>query len=151
MTDLVTPEWKHAAVGLLINRRRNVLQVWNKKLLGWSLPGGKQDPADLVGRVPEAAIRETLRRELREETGIALGEHRLLGVWEGTVVPGVMVHVFHVLYAMRMTLVPEWEDGCPVEWASAHRLFDDAVFGSFYRGHFPVGFDHLEQVRGITP
>ncbi len=55
---------------LLVKRVENPLDTWSGQM---ALPGGKREPKDL-------SLKDTVMRETLEETGVALGSRRFLGV-----------------------------------------------------------------------
>lgn len=65
----------------VIERHGRILMVQNRRRIGgadvdtWDLPGGQVEPGEL--------LLETLRRELREETGLGCRSARFLFVQEG--------------------------------------------------------------------
>ncbi len=94
--------WKH---GRFLAARRPA----GKPRAGyWEFPGGKREPGE--------TIEEALRRELREELGIACG--RLLA-WKSVshTYPDVRVNL-HFIHVLDFTGEPEPRDGQTLRWVS---------------------------------
>lgn len=91
----------------VVERDRRILMVQNERVVAgaavhtWDLPGGQVEPGELV--------HEALRRELREETGLAArGEPGFLFVQEGVRRRGT-----HRLHAWRSFFFAVLADGDP--------------------------------------
>ena len=88
---------KRNGAGIAVRRGAEVLLVRRSDDGQWDVPGGGK-------RLLESVVKAA-RRELREETGLAVGELRLLGVWhhrhvypDGNAVNWT-THVFTAAYA----------------------------------------------------
>lgn len=113
-----------ACVSLVRNEAGQVLVVWNERLRGYTLPGGKVEPSE--------AFYEAQARELREETGL------------DTVTAAVRYSAEHVDpdhgpfftvvfdVTTRGELGPG-EPGAPPRWISEMYLLTQSPFGEFYR------------------
>lgn len=111
-------------VALLVNRGRVFLmqRARDRPLPGqWEFPGGKVE----VGEPPVAA----LRRELREELGLAVGRIALFGVYSHVYeLPAGRTH--YVIVAYRAS-VREGEWSRAGRWMNARALLaDEVVAGS---------------------
>lgn len=132
---------KVASVGIVLNKRRQVLLVTNRAFGGWSLPGGKVEPGETAGAA--------LRREMLEEVDLSVTVATLLGEWPGTVALGVSVRVYHVLRVYEGSTPRPKERDSKIKWCAFSVLSKDTMFGSFYKERFPSGFDELARTRGI--
>jgi 8-oxo-dGTP pyrophosphatase MutT (NUDIX family) len=129
-------------VTLLSHPRFGILAVWNKKLGGWTLPGGKVEPDEK----PEDAA----RREMLEETGIRPGAIELVWAGPGVIEPDRTVYVYLVRSwvgvshdAFHDLAGKEVEPGCPMRWMTRGELLAESPFASAYEEVFHA-LDHPE-------
>lgn len=133
---------------MVVLPREQVITVWNVRLSGWCLPGGKNEPHERG--YPKA----TAARELHEETGLRVADMDLTLLCVGLtcislsklVEMGVKkapyVHVYH---AFRVSgHARTMEKDAVVEPKPFRALALDPVFGPFYMTHFPDGIHHLK-------
>jgi ADP-ribose pyrophosphatase YjhB (NUDIX family) len=132
---------KQAAVSLVhwdVGQPREderILVVWNRRHLGWSLPGGLAEEGETV----ESAQ----ARELEEETGLQTVARKL--VYEGPVTtsqPGRASYV--VLFEVETIGEPrEMEAGCLVRWMTPEEFLAVSPFTEFYRKAFATRCVHV--------
>ena len=136
------PDYEHwqTAPALLLTRRAASLR---KHAGQWAFPGGRLDPG-------ETPVRTALR-ELAEEVGVEIDEHRVLGQLDDFVTRSGFVMTPVVVWGGRV------DEACPNpdEVASIHRiplselLREDAPMLSDLHGsehpvlRMPVGADHI--------
>ena len=111
-----------AAVSLIERSDGRILCVWNRRYLGWSLPGGKVEPGETNGQAQE--------RELKEETGLETLSRKSL--YRGPH-NGATVHVFLITTRGQPRVM---EKGCPVAWLSREEFLAESPFADFYRELF---------------
>jgi ADP-ribose pyrophosphatase YjhB (NUDIX family) len=114
-------------VSLVRNEKREVLCVWNERLKGYTLPGGK---AEL-----EEEIYRAQARELREETGLETALSVICYAdshYDPDFGPWFTV-VFEV--SARGELGPG-EPGARPKWLSEAELLETSPFREFYREVF---------------
>lgn len=114
------------ASSAVLRRGSALLAVWNPKLSGWTLPGGKAEP----GEEPF----ETMRREVREEAGVWVGGAVEIFAGEHKTERGsFLVTVFAADWAscsserFRMH-----EPDAPVGWLSIAHFLEHSPFRPFY-------------------
>lgn len=118
---------------LLIRRAERREDPWSGQM---GLPGGRRDPGD-------AALLATAIRETREEVGLDLLEHELVGPLDDVaprtpVLPPIMVRPFVFRLPVRRLLRPNQEIA-HAAWVPLESLTRPGVFGEY-----PV------EARGIT-
>lgn len=131
---------KRSSVGVVFGREvpgfeQEVLCVWNPRLGGWTLPGGKAEP----GEEPL----ETMKREVFEETGARVSAAELifsgihttqLGPWD------VSVFLITEWTAPTGTVTqpnPQHEPNAPVGWLSVGHFLRYSPFSEFYAQFLP--------------
>lgn len=127
-----------SAIAYIERDNKDVLCVWNKKFLTYTLPGGKVEN--------EESIRDACVRELHEETGMNLLQSSLVfvGKHEESVIPGgPLCWIYRVVAAGDPV---EREKGCPIAWMSREKLIRVSSFRDFYR----KAFAHFAPSGGST-
>jgi 8-oxo-dGTP pyrophosphatase MutT (NUDIX family) len=127
-----------AAVVLIERTDGRLLVVWNRRYVGWSMPGGKVED--------DETIEQGAKRELLEETGLVatglrilfVGQHAGLApkIDDGTV-RGSMVHVFRAV-ELEPGVPTEREPGCPVTWLTREEFLKWSPMAAFYMPLFAV-------------
>lgn len=124
MEETQTEATPQAAVALL-ERDGRLLAVWNRRYVGWSMPGGKVEPGE--------GITGACIRELKEETGLVATKciHIYKGPTDSPQTPdrGRICHVFRVVAEGEPR---EVEEGCPVRWMTREEFLRESPFRDFY-------------------
>lgn len=137
--DFREPHLRHAdflGAFAIVERERGILMVQNERriagraVLTWDLPGGQVEPGELLG--------ETLAREVREETGLALvGAPRFEFVQEGErILGGERQHGWRSFFFTVGTAGEPRAGGevLAVRWLAREEL--DAVLSAPYHDSF---------------
>jgi 8-oxo-dGTP pyrophosphatase MutT (NUDIX family) len=110
-----------------------LLVVWNRKLRGWTLPGGKVKE--------DETLAQAASRELQEETSIIVDPIDLVRIYtaappasEGPEAPKT-VHV-HWPGHWQNYRPHEMEPGCPVSWFTREDFLASSPVREFYEGCF---------------
>lgn len=118
------------AVALVQREDGKVLVVWNRKLRGWTMPGGHVEE----GETPVQAV----VRELLEETGgrsVPSDIPRLIYSAPGVSSAARTVYVFEVS-PVYVGTPREMEEGCPVTWMQPDELVRCSPFPLWYSKMF---------------
>jgi 8-oxo-dGTP pyrophosphatase MutT (NUDIX family) len=103
-----------------------VLVVWNRRYLGWTLPGGLVQAEE----TPDDAA----WRELNEETGLT--SLTMLRVYEAPVAKVLAPQRGEQVIVYRVTewtgIEAECETGCPVTWMTVREFLNVCPFRDFY-------------------
>jgi 8-oxo-dGTP pyrophosphatase MutT (NUDIX family) len=139
MTDVIVDSGEAlervAAISYVERTDGRIVVVWNRRYLGWTLPGG------LVELGESAA--QAQARELKEETGLITVAASL--IYDAPIVRVVSpqrcrhAYVFRVTVRgdlMRDNLIGEVELGCPVSWFTRDDFLASCPFHVFYREMF---------------
>jgi ADP-ribose pyrophosphatase YjhB (NUDIX family) len=103
----------------------------------WTLPGGGLE----FGEHPD----ETVRREVREETGLTILETALLDIWSTvSQVDQCVYHVLHFIYSARAesgNLIPEATGSTDLcEWIPRDRVLDLPLVNLVRHGLYLLGW-----------
>ncbi|AHY46546.1 NUDIX domain [Rubrobacter radiotolerans] len=95
---------------LISNAEGEVLMVCNLRSSGlsWSLPGGSREPGE--------TLEQTVRREVREETGLVVEVGGVLAVGERLRNTHALIVTFAATFAGGSPALQEDEDVVAVEW-----------------------------------
>lgn len=127
---------RQAAVGVLTRSDGRILTVWNKRYVGWTLPGGMVEAF-------ESPV-QALAREFREETGLVVSS--ATPIYEAPIVPriagrGELVTVFRV--ATEHHHARACEPSGAVNWITWDEFFAWCPFAEWYRAIDPRTSDAL--------
>src|SRR5262245_19854813 len=117
---------KRSAISLIFDQKDSkVLTVYNKRVNGWTLPGGKVEEGE--------SVNVAQRRELKEETSlVTLFAIRIYEDFSASD-SGRLVTIYLVAAKGEPK---ECEEGCPVQWMSVEDLIEQSPFSKFYKKMF---------------
>jgi len=116
-----------AAISFIPRSDGKLLCVWNRRLFGWSLPGGLVQPGESEAQAQE--------RELREETGLETGQR--MSLYRGpTSLKVGRANLIHIYLVSAVGQPQAMEPGCPIEWLSREDYLNESPYAAFYEKLF---------------